>query len=438
MSLKVPILCNFIFSIISVVVLTACFPLEQSYKGQEVGHDTFKNAFTIPQQKAPPGNIQSIRLHPIGSPDNPPIIELGGRERLVLSFDYLDEQTKQFRLELSHRTANWEESSLNPSQFLKGFDYAYIQTGQQSFTSRPTYQHMKYEFPNNDLQPAVSGNYLLEVYDDNSGGLLFSYPFFVTEDEGTLNTKIEQLFAQRRDGRPLDQPFSNYRYPPFVEFPQFDLSFYYAQNQFWGRTRQTQNFDTSTPGSVSFHLTRNDAFVAGHDFKILDLRSLNSNGRRILEYRPGTTPPQIILQRDVLYLDANPQLFPETGIGSSRDDRRSEYADVHFSLEIPDEMNPDSAGAGIYIVGDFNNWMISPQNKMNVNPNSELWEGRALIKQGQYAYKYVKVVNGGIDDFALDNSFISTSREYTTFVYFKDPNLQFDRLLKVDHVTTTH
>lgn len=412
--------------------------MRQSNNSQsEEDRNIYKNAFTIPQQKAPPNVVQSIRLHPAGSPFDPPVIELDSRERLILSFDYLDEQTQQFRLEVSHRTANWEKSSLNQSQFLNGFDYTYLQTGLQSFTSRPTYQHVEYEFPDNEIQPAVSGNYLLEVYDDNSGSLLFSYPFFVTENEGALETEIEQLFAQRRDGRSLDQPFSTYRYPPFVDFPQFDLSFYYAQNQFWGRTRQTRNFDTSTQGSVSFHLTRNEAFAGGHDFKLLDLRSFDPDGRRVLEYRPETTPPQIILQRDVLFLDSSPQLFAETGLGNSLDERSSEYADVHFSLEIPDDINPDSSGAGIYIVGHFNHWMISPNNKMEFKEDTGLWEGRALVKQGQYAYKYVQVMNGGIDDLTLDDSFVSSSREYTTFVYFKDPDLQFDRLLKINHITTT-
>lgn len=437
MSLKVRISCNFVIGFISSVFLAACIPLGQNYNGQsEEDHSTYQNTFTIPPQKAPPENMQSIRLHPSGSPADPPVFELDSRERLVLSFDYLDEQVQQFRLEVSHRTANWEKSSLNPSQFLNGFDYTYIQTGQQSFSSRPVYQHVEYEFPNNEIKPAVSGNYMLEIYDD-SGSLLFSYPFFVTENEGSLETEIEQLFVQRRDGRSLDQPFSTYRYPAFVEFPQFDLSFYYTQNQFWGRTRQTQAFDTSTPGSVSFHLTRNDAFIAGYDFKLLDLQTLDPDGRRILEHRPETTPPKIILQRDVLFLDTNPQLFTGTGLGSSLDDRHSDYADVHFSLEIPEEMKPDSAGTDIYVVGHFNNWMISRQQKMQFNPASGLWEGRALIKQGQYAYKYVQVVNGGIDDLALDDSFVSTFREYTTFVYFKDPALQFDRLLKIDHITTT-
>lgn len=415
-------------------MLAGCIPAGQNnMRRSDETRPSYTNTFTIDQQKPPPENIKSIHLYPGQSPSGPPVYQLNSGQKLVLSFDYLDEQNKQFRLEVSHRSANWEKSSLNPSQFLEGFDYTYLQTDGQSFSRSPTYQHLEYEFPNDEIQFSVSGNYLLEIYDSDSGDMLFTYPFFVTENKGTLETKIEQLFARRRDGRSLDQPFSTYRYPPFVELPQFELSFYYAQNQFWGRMKETRSFDTSTPDEISFHLTRNDAFIADYDFKLLDLRTLDPDGEKILEHRPETIPPQIILRRDILFPENNPGILAEKILGKPLNDRNSEYADVHFSLETPDTLIPD---ADIYIVGHFNNWMISKQNKMKFNTTSGLWEGQALVKQGEYAYKYVKLVKGGIDDLALDESFVSSSREYTTFVYFEDPDLRFDRLLKIRHITT--
>lgn len=415
-------------------MLAGCIPAGQNtVRRSDDAPPSYANSFTIDQQKAPPGNIKSIQLYPGQSPSSPPVYQLNSGQKLVLSFDYLDEQNKQFRLEISHRSANWEKSSLSPSQFLKGFNYAYLQTDGQSFSRRPTYQHLEYEFPNDEIQFSVSGNYLLEIYDSDSGNILFTYPFFVTENKGTLETQIEQLFAQRRDGRSLDQPFSTYRYPTFVELPQFELSFYYSQNQYWGRMKETRSFDTSTPAEIAFHLPRDDAFIADYDFKLLDLRTLDPDGEKILEHRPETTPPQIILRRDILFPESNPSLLAENNFGKPLDNRHSEYADVHFSLEIPDNLNPD---ADIYIVGHFNNWMISDQNRMQFNKESGLWEGRALVKQGEYAYKYVRLMEGGIDDLGLDNSFVSSSREYTTFVYFEDPDLRFDRLLKVSHITT--
>lgn len=388
-------------------------------------------SFALPQQTPPPNEIQSIRLHPKNRPGLPPVIKLNSQEKLVLSFDYLSEQNQQFRIEVSHRTKNWEESAIGPSTYLDSFFQTYIQESQQSFSRRPTYQHVEYEFPNNQLMPKVSGNYLLEIYSYDGGELLFSMPFFVSEDTGNAQIQIEKLFAQRDDGRSLDQLFSSYRYPPFVDFPQFDLSISFVQNQFWGRTREAEFLDTSSPGEINGHIGRDNAFIGNYEFKALDLRTFDVDGQEIIEYQPEVTPPRIILRRDVQRLDVDSRFFPGEDFGIPLDDRGSEYAQVEFSLET-DTTIPLSSN--IYIVGHFNNWMINDLNRMSYNQEEKMWKGRALIKQGQYAYKYVLVQNGSISDLALDQGFLSSQQEYLTFVYFKDPSQNFDRILKVERI----
>lgn len=412
-------------------LLIGCAPAGQHAVRPDGESRSYRSPYSLTQQKAPPENIRSIRFYPENSPGDPPVYELDGRQRLILSFDYIGEEARQFRLEISHRNADWQKSSLNPSRYLEGFEYTYLQTEGQNFGRDPQYQRVHYTFPGDDLRPAVSGNYLLEVYDYSNGDLLFSVPFFVSENAGTLATRVEQIFATRKDGRSLDQLFSTYVYPTFIDFPQFDLSFYFAPNQFWGRTRRSRTYDTSTPGEVSFHLSRDNAFIADYNFQLLDLRSLKPDGRQILEYHPETTPPRVILRRDVVNLDPSPMIIARELQGSPLDDRHSGYADVHFSLDAAEETDTT---ATLYIVGAFNNWMLSEENRMRFNKAQKLWEGRALIKQGEYAYKYVRLINGGIDDLSLDNNFISSLRQYTTFVYFRDPDLNFDRLLQVRHL----
>lgn len=413
------------------VMSCATYHQKESQNSSSANTGRLHSGFALPQQKAPPNDIQSIQLHPQGEPSGAPVIELDSQEQLVLSFDYLGDQSRQFGVEVSHRTQNWQESAITPSTFLDSFSRAYIQNGKSSFTQRPSYQHVEYKFPNNNLRPAVSGNYLLEVYDYRSGDLLFSLPFFITENKGNLDTDVETLFAQGKRGRPLDQLYSTYRYPDFVEFPQFDLSMSFTQNQFWGQMREAGFLNTITPGQIRARLEGDQAYIGSYEFKTLDLRSLQPNGKNILEYQPGQTPPLVILRRDVQNLDNAPRPFPPSNIGTPLDDRGSEYARVKFSLETNPSISQDSK---IYIVGHFNNWMINDLNKMNYNPEKGLWTGHALAKQGVYAYKYMLVRDNWIDPLALDQNFLSAKQEYLTFVYFKDPDKNFDRLLKVNKV----
>lgn len=257
-------------------------------------------------------------------------------------------------------------------------------------------------------------------------------PFFVTEDNGQVDTKVERLFAQRSDGRPLDQLFSTYSYPDFVEYPQFDLGMSFVQNRFWGRTKQVQLLDTITPGQLRGYIEGDNAFVGNYEFKQLDLRNFEIDEQQILDYQPGVTPPKIILRRDVHSLDTNSnQSLTTITEGNPADDRNSNYAQVKFRLQTDRNI---SSSADIYVVGHFNNWMINEINKMNFDTSEQMWTAQALIKQGIYAYKYVIVENNQMDDLSLDQGFLSAQQEYLIFIYFKDPDKNFDRLLKVDRV----
>ena len=422
--------CFNLYLLITALLVSSCAvpPPEDQEQVPNSKDTVISGRFALPQQKAPPKDIQSIQLYAKGDPANPPVIKLGSEEKLILSFDYLVEQNEQFQVEVSHRTQTWEESSIPRTVYLDSFIKTYIQSSRESLSQRPSYQHIEYEFPNNQLSPTVSGNYLIEVSTYDGGKLLFSMPFFITEDRGTLNTRIETLFAQREDGRAMDQLFTSYRYPAFVEFPQFDLSLSYVQNEFWGRMREVENLSTINPGVLNGHLNQEASFISGYNFKSLDLRTFDVDGRQITDYLPEFTPPRVILQRDVQNLDSNAGFFKESASGNPVNDRGGSYATVVFHLETDSSI---STAAEIYLTGDFNNWMINSFNKMRYDTKTGLWEGQALIKQGQYTYNYVLVRKNKIDDLSLDNSFLSSQQEYLTFIYFKDPTHNYDRLLKI-------
>lgn len=390
-----------------------------------------KNSFSIAPQVMPPRYIQSIQLYRSGSPDNPPVIRLGSGEQLVLEFDYLGDAAKQFRVEVTHRNQNWEESALAPGFYLTGFNTTYIQGGLKSLSRPPSYFHFIYEFPNQQLSFKVSGNYLLSVYDYNTDDLLFSLPFFITENEGVLETDIEGVFARRQDLRRQDQPFSRYIYPGFVEFPQFDLSFQYVPNQFWGRAKEVEFFDTSTPGEINFHLGQDQAFVGDYTFNPLDLSTLNADGRQILSIEEGSVPPRVVLRRDVQNLDPSGSPPPGSQFGTPSGERNASYASVLFRLETTAAIDSTQR---IYIVGDFNNWTLRRSNRMRYDPQSKWWEGRALLKEGQYIYKYVILRQGTIDDLSLDQSFAPSNPEYIALVYYRDPARNYDRLLQVGRI----
>lgn len=412
------------------LLASGCTGLKTSKENNEdVRSRSLRNTFAISQQKPPPQQIQSIQLYRKGSIKSAPIINLNSSEKLTLEFDYLGEGSKQFKVRVSHRNKSWEESPLAIDFYMSGFNETYFSGGLKSFSQRPSYFHYTYEFPNSQLRFKASGNYLLSIYDYDTNELLFSLPFLVSEDIGSLDTRIETLFARGQDLRAEDQPFSRYQYPDFVDFPQFDLSFVYVQNQFWGRSKPVNTFDTSSPEEVHFHLSREDAYLSNYEFNKLDLRNFSVDGQQILEIQQEEIPPKIILRHDVQAFQVNPSFIPDTRFGIPVDKRNATYANVQFSLETAE---PIPSSENIYLVGDFNNWTINELNRMQFNPESGMWEGLAFIKEGEYIYKYVILKNGKIDDLSLDQGFRFRNQSYLTLVYYKDPTRNFDRLLKIE------
>jgi len=421
----------FSFTIALTVLLSGCVSgnYQKNSTHNRQNGARLENTFTVNKQLNPPRNIQSVQLYKTGNAQSAPIIRLKSGQTFTLEFDYLDTDAKQFKIRIKHFRPNWEPSSLLSNFYQEGLFEDYITNAQTSTVQKPSYRHYRYRFPNKNLSLKISGNYMLTIYDYDTNNELFSLPFYIHENKGDLKTNIETLFTKPGSIRAEHQLFSKYVYPKFVEMPQFDLSYYYNQNQFWGRTKKVQIFDNSTQREVHFHISRDEAFTADYGFKTINLNSLSADGARKVDYQPEYTPPRVILRRDVQDLSRSASRALNSRFGAPRSDRAAGYADVYFSLEIKASVLGNDK---IYLLGDFNNWTISEQNRMKYDVQTGLWKGNAFIKQGRYSYKYVIVRNGRILDLNLDNSFALTRQQYFTFIYYQDPEMHYDRLLQVD------
>lgn len=383
--------------------------------------------FTLPEAVFPPSKIQSLQLRPENNHDAAPVISLNGSVKLILSFDYLSKQAKQFRISVSHHSKSWNKSPLPPTAYTASFFETYFGGGVASFAANPVYRHYEYRFPNERLALTKSGNYLLSVYDYNTDELLFRIPFFITEDQGTFQTELRNIFGRGTGAINRIQPFSIYRYPAFITQPRFDLSASYVPNQFWGRAKTADQVFYAGNGEIRFHLSRDQTFRGYYALNKIDLRAYPPRGREVLKFNPVKTPPAIILKRDVQpFSTISPFLNP--GIMGPLADRRSRYLAVHFQFEPADRISPS---ASVYIVGDFTNWAIDERFRMHFDVQDSLWKGKALVKQGAYTYKYMLIENGRMIETSPHQSFTNYRKMVLTLIYYRDPELHYDRLLKV-------
>jgi len=111
------------------------------------------------------------------------------------------------------------------------------------------------------------------------------------------------------------------------------------------------------------------------------------------------------------------------------------YMNVNFQIKPPAEVYGD-----VYLVGAFNDWELSPQNKMNFN--GDHFEITLQLKRGIYDYQYV-VVNGDYTDVTNQNWYVlegndwQTSNEYNIFLWYRDQEYGgYDRIIGYSKINT--
>ena len=382
----------------------------------------------VPGQIPLPSSIKSVQLYKKGNINNPPIIDLNSNQQLVLEFDELSSLSGQYRIKFTHHNQNWEPSNLPDAWVIEGINEIVLHGGTMNGQSEPRYFHYKTEFPASKLKFLISGNYLMHIYDYQSNVELFSLPFFVTESEGDIISSIETIFNIGPNGAAVDQPFGTYKVPGFVQFPQFDLSFQFVQNRFWKQAKIPGQITFVEEGEISFHLSRPNSFPSNFEVTHLDLPSISGRPEKVYAYEPNYTPPRITLKDDYLNFSASLGRLNTSEYGSPSTDRFARYADVVFRFNTSGTY---TESANIYLIGDFNQWTISDRYKLRLNTQLDVLETMVLLKEGEYDYKYVGYSNRVLNELQFSETLTERPQEYMTFVYYKDPEYQYHRLLRV-------
>ncbi len=411
-------------------LITSCTDLKRTKQSNYIStppNYSLYSPLLVKTQLPATQSIKSIQLYRKGNKHNPPIIKLGSTEQVILEFDELTSLSGQYTIRFTHHNQDWSPSNIPEVWFLDGINDLLVQNGEANRLSKPNFYHYKTEFPNEQIKFLASGNYLLHVYDYASNTELFSLPFFVTEDVGSIKSNSETVYNSGRNNITINQLYSEYQYPEDINIPQFDLSFSFVQNRFWGSFIIPSEKDVSNTGKIRFYTSRNSSFSAEFDFIPLDLSELNVDSRRIIDWQPEYIPPRIILKEDVVNFSAMPTPSYSSNFGIPSSSSHARYAEVKFSVELGpiNDNNPE-----VYVSGDFNQWRIDSQYKLTRNLETGLWETNVIMKQGKYRYKYfLKNEYSDSDFIPLNDAITSVKQEYFGFVYYRDPEYNYQRLL---------
>lgn len=385
----------------------------------------------VEKEIIPPFNIKTVSF--VQNNQNVvPIFQLA--DPFQLQFDDLFGNDSSYFYEIIHCDYNWNPSDLQKRDYLQGFDNQRIQESSSSFNCLQIYTHYRLNLPNSNTQLKISGNYILKILNEDKE-VVFSRKFMVYEDlvsvpiqvkrarnVTNLDSKHNLEFTIKSNVINFQNPLKNIK-TVLLQNGKLQTAIHNIAPQFTIGNDLVYKYDAPTQ------------FWAGNEFLYFDNKEI-----RVASNNISGIDSQKEIYSSYLFTNearANSNYYNWQDVNGNFVVRRlfaenseieADYSWVYFSLSAPLFRSSDGA---IYVTGMFNNYALTPENKMDYNTEKGVYEKAILIKQGFINYEYTaEQVNGNIDsENAIDGNFFQTENEYTVLVYYKENTDRYTRII---------
>ena len=382
-------------------------------------------------------NVHTVLLYPEQEPLLDPILFLGDSRRLHLSFDVLGDQAAYLYYTFVHCNHDWTPSDLTKAEYINGFDEAEIRDYRFSVNTLTPYVHYDLMFPEDQLRPKISGNYLLLVYENQftDGQLLFSRRFFVVDTKVSIQVNFPQYpknldYVGKKHQLDVTVSQSNL----FTTNPSESIKLVIRQNGRWDNAVTGLKPNYVYGDKIAFEYAEETVFDGGNQFRNFDMKSFRYQSERI----------QKIFQESDHYLV---RLWPDERrhtksyiseqdirgrkLIAAREDQETavegDYAWVEFLLPYPAPLTHED----VYIIGAINDYNLDSKSLMTYNFSLKAYEAALFLKQGYYNYVYgiLEKETSKADITLIEGDHWDTLNEYSLYLYFRKPGTVYDQLI---------
>ena len=381
--------------------------------------------------------VQTVLLYADDDQLHDPIIPLEDMlGRLTLSFDIIDGEGEVLNYTFIHCDHEWQPTELQRIQYASGFESDRLDD--YAFSRNTLIEYVNYElkFPNEDMMPLVSGNYLLIVYGDDLNDLYFTRRFMVVDEKAhvgatiprypddlsltdthqqldirvnlnnylTGNTQQFSYLTIRQNGRwdnAAEGLKPTYVYPDYLSFEHHPQTVFEGTNQY--RRFNTSNFYFQSENLA--HIRQTD------DCYEIDIATCESRARKAY----------------VTYEDIHGEKYIYVEKENLDNATEADYCRVNFFYKSETPLTHED----IYIMGALNDWCFNESNKMTYDYTMRGYTCSMVLKQGYYNFMFVTLdrTTGVIATELTAGNHWETDNVYKLYFYYFNSIKGYDELI---------
>lgn len=382
-------------------------------------------------------NIHSVTIINEESQSAFPLINLHDGKQLTLRFDDISNEVKDYSYTLIHCNDQWERSNIPPNDYLEGFEEEQITTYDYSSNTAIDYIHYSVSFPNSNINPTKSGNFILLVFDNfNRTDVVLTQKFFINETKVDITpqptTPID--FDHRYTHQEINFKVNYSIYP--IDDPFNELSVVVLQNNRYDNALSDLKPKFIKDKELIYNYEAETTFEGGNEYRVFDNRNLNTGGQGVdsIAYIDSTyhtllnidhkrTHKKYTNQFDHngnFHIDAQFNKSPYT---------EADYSYVHFKLKHPREL----VNGDVYLNGGFTGNELKLNARMLYRDSLKRYEAKMLLKQGVYDYTFLFKKNRSKKGNwkTIEGTHYQTENTYTILVYHKGFSENAQKLIGV-------
>lgn len=363
------------------------------------------------------------------------IIRLDSNDRLNISFDELSHQYRRYVYSLTHCDPNWYPTDgLFTSDYVSGYhEDITIDNYQESINTNQLYTHYTLRIPNSSCKPKISGNYRLDIIDDETKDTVITTRFMVTENIATIgkniltDTDVDVRNRHQQISLRVDYPASLKASNPREQFRILVMQNHRSDNQVWCPPAPILR-----QGTMEWTHTKDLIFPAGneyHKFEVLDVHR-NSLGVDRIDWDGEWYNVHLYHdypRRAYVYDEDADGAFYLRNSDNIENDIASEYVKVNFYLDTP-RLKGD-----VYVDGKWTYNELSEKYLMQYDEEKKWYHAEIPLKYGYYSYQYLNIQSDNVKSLSptrdTEGDFYQTENRYLIMVYYRGNGDRYWRLV---------